>query len=60
MQAVIEVVNDTGCSRRLGGNIENDEQNDRPSDDLPEHLITSRASYCRRRLAAVAAVYSPA
>jgi hypothetical protein len=43
MQAVIDVVNETGCSSGLGGNVENDEQNDRPPDDLPEHLITSRA-----------------
>jgi hypothetical protein len=43
MQAVIEVVNETGCSSGLGGNIENDEQNNRPPDDLSEHLITSRA-----------------
>jgi hypothetical protein len=43
MQAVIKVMDDTGRSRRLGGNIENDEQNDRPPDDLSEHLITSRS-----------------
>jgi hypothetical protein len=42
MQAVVEVVDETGCSSGLGGNIENDEQNDRPPDDLSEHLITSR------------------
>jgi hypothetical protein len=53
MQAVIGVVNETGCPSGLGGNIENDEHYDRPPDDLPEHLITSRASHCRRRLAVV-------
>jgi hypothetical protein len=42
MQTVIGVMDETGSSSGLGGNVENDEEHDRPRDDLPQHLITSQ------------------
>jgi hypothetical protein len=37
MKAVVDVVGEARGSSRLGGDIEHDEQHDRPADNLPKH-----------------------
>src|ERR1700683_2995024 len=42
VQAIIGVMDETSCASGLGGNVEDDEEHERPRDDPSQHLITSQ------------------
>src|ERR1700733_10757666 len=60
VHAVIGVVDEAPGSRRLGGDIENDEEHDRPCDDLLHHLITSQRLSLQATCGGPCRPYSPA